>query len=212
MVVRIKNTLFSSNTYLLSEEKEKHCLIIDPGLDDLIIDNKIHELNLKPIAIICTHGHFDHIGSVSFFKEKYSIPFYLHEADRKLMKSANFYLKLSKSDKFIKLVEPDLLLTENYSKIIISDFSLEIYNFPGHTKGSCIITSENKIFTGDTIFKDGLHINNLPGENPIELKKSILKIFRKFNLNTICFPGHGPDATLDYIKSSNLDLKRFLND
>jgi len=211
MVLRIKNDIFSSNTYLIIDEKEKFCLIIDPGLDEFIIDNRIQELDLKPVAIISTHGHFDHIGGSAFFKEKYGIPFYLHEADVKLMKSANFYLRLSKIDRFIKLVEPDELFVEKKTEIKISGFELKITNFSGHTPGSCIIQYKKNLFTGDTIFKNGLYINKLPGENPIELRKSIIDIFDKFDIELNCFPGHGKDATLEYIKSTNLDLINFLN-
>jgi len=211
MIIRLKNNIFSSNTYLIVNEYEKICLIIDPGLDELMIDNKIIELDLKPIAIICTHGHFDHIAGVAFFKEKYGIPFYLHESDLKLIKSANFYLKITKIDRQIKIVNPDFLITKNSSQITIFSFSLTIIRFSGHTIGSCLIQYKNNIFTGDTIFKEGLYLNKLPGENPVELRKSIIEIFEKFDPNVICFPGHGKDATLDYIKSTNLDLISFLN-
>ncbi|PIV63210.1 MAG: hypothetical protein COS14_00470 [Bacteroidetes bacterium CG02_land_8_20_14_3_00_31_25] len=211
MVLRIKNNCFSSNTYLIIDDDTKHCLIIDPGLNELVIDNEIQELHLKPVAILCTHGHFDHIGGVSYFKEKFEIPFYIHKADLKLMKSANLLLKLGKINKFIKISIPDVLFIESYSAIIISDFYLEIYNLPGHTEGSCIIQYKDNIFTGDTIFKDGLYINKLPGENVEALKKSIREIFEIFDLNINCFPGHGPDAILDHIKSKNLDLIKFLN-
>jgi hydroxyacylglutathione hydrolase len=211
MIIRIKNNIFSSNTYLIYDEIKKKCLIIDPGLDEIAIENKINEFNLKPIAIVCTHGHFDHIGGVSFFKDKYGIPFYLHEADIKIMKSANFYLKLTKIDRFIKVPEPDLLINKNSFELKIDNFVLTIFRFSGHTPGSCIVQYKNNIFTGDTIFKEGLYINKLPGENPIELKKNILEIFEKFNPTMICFPGHGKDATLDDIKSKNKDLIFFLN-
>jgi len=146
MITRIKNNIFSSNTYLISNDIDKHCLIIDPGLDELAIENKIQELNYIPVAIIGTHGHFDHIGSVSFFKEKYGIPFFLHEADVKLMKSANFYLKLTKTDRFIKVANPDVLFNQIYEKISIKGFNLEIHKYSGHTVGSCIIQYENNIF------------------------------------------------------------------
>ena len=87
----VRNGVFPSNTYLLKSPLNNACLLIDPGLDTRAIDDKITELNLMPVAIVCTHGHFDHIGSVSYFKTKFDIPYYLHEADLKLSKSANFF-------------------------------------------------------------------------------------------------------------------------
>jgi len=66
-------------------------------------------------------------------------------------------------------------------------------------------------FSGDTIFKEGLYLNKLPGENSVELRKSIFEIFETFDLNINCYPGHGKAATLDYIKTNNQALIKFLN-
>lgn len=211
MVVRIVNESYSSNTYLLCHSFDNKCIIIDPGFDEALIDQKIVEMTLDPIAIISTHGHFDHISSASFFQEKYSIPFYLHKEDLKLYKSANFYLKLSKIQKFIKLSEPEFLLIGKNQELILNKFCLSIFNYPGHTNGSCIIKHGNNIFTGDTIFKKGLFLNKLPEENAEVLKKSINEILATFNLENICYPGHGDHATLNEIKLTNQDLIRFIN-
>lgn len=211
MVIRIVNEPFSSNTYLLYRNFDKKCIIIDPGLDEILVDQKIIEMKLEPVAVIATHAHFDHIGGVSFLHNKYSIPFYLHKEDLKLYNSANFYLKLSKIKKSIEITNPEVLLVETRQKLIINNFCLEIFNFQGHTNGSCIIAYENIIFTGDTLFKKGLYLNKLPQENVERLKESILKILDTFDLNTICYPGHGDSATLNEIKITNQDLIKFIN-
>ncbi len=211
MIIRIVNEPFSSNAYLLCRESDSKCIIIDPGLDEVLVDQKIIELKLKPIAIISTHGHFDHVGGVSFFHDKYSIPFYLHIEDLKLYKSSNFYLKLSKINRFIKIIEPEFLMIGKSQKLNIDKFSLEIYNYPGHTKGSCIIKHENNIFTGDIVFKKGLYLNKLPQENAAVLKKSIIEIMNAFDLASNCYPGHGNEAVLNEIKLTNQDLINFIS-
>jgi len=211
MVIRILNELFKSNSYLVCNDSDKNCIIIDPGLNEEDIDRKIIDLNLCPVAILATHGHFDHISGVAYFKDKYGIPFYLHKEDMKLMKSANFFLKLSKINRFVSITEPDVLFTEKITRINIINNIFDIFNYPGHTNGSCVIQYENNIFTGDTIFKKGLYVNKLPGENVELLKKTIIAIFDAFDSKNICYPGHGSEASLEYIKSSNLDLKEFLS-
>ena len=70
MVYRIINSLFKSNTYLIKDDNN-YCIIIDPGLDHERISKSIDFFHLKPIAIMCTHGHFDHIASVSYLKKVY---------------------------------------------------------------------------------------------------------------------------------------------
>lgn len=211
MIIRIVNEPYSSNTYLICNESNSQCVIIDPGLDEKATDLKIAELNLKPIAILSTHGHFDHISGVSFFREKYSIPFYIHKEDVRLYKSVNFYLKLSKLKKIIKVCEPDFLWVTKHQLLILNEFTFEIFNYPGHTKGSCIIQYKNNLFTGDIIFKKGLYLNKLPEENVDVLKESILEIISNFDLNNICYPGHGHDASLNEIKTANQDLIKFIN-
>jgi glyoxylase-like metal-dependent hydrolase (beta-lactamase superfamily II) len=212
MIIRIINNLFLSNTYLVFDEFKSECILIDPGLNEEITEHKIKELKLEPVAIFATHGHFDHIGGVSYFKEKYNIPFFLHTADFKLMKSANFILKMWKVGKIIKIPKPEVLLTDKYQKIDFPNFTFEFFNFPGHTDGSCIIKYKNNIFTGDIIFRNKVFVNNLPGENVELLKTSVKEIFKVFSSSDICYPGHGSEATLLEIKSTNLELKSFISE
>jgi len=210
-IYTVRNELFPSNTYLLQSDKDNTCIIIDPALSPGLIEDKINELGLKPLAIIATHGHFDHIASVSFFKEKYNIPYYLHEADLKLSQSANFYLKLAKINFKIKTPVPDFLFKNEIENLCIGSFNLSVQNFPGHSNGSCTILYKNFLFSGDIIYKKGLGFNNFPGENLVKLKASILELFNAFPEQTLALPGHGEPETLAKIRTNNQELINFLN-
>ena len=79
---------------------------------------------LIPIAIISTHGHFDHVGCVKLLKTEFNIPFYLHELDLKLCKSANFYLKIAKLDHKIESVTPDFILKGDKNSLHFNGINL----------------------------------------------------------------------------------------
>jgi len=211
LLYTVRNEIFSSNSYILREKNSEFCLLIDPGLDTQAIDKKLTELNLKPIAILATHGHFDHIGSVSFFKNKFKIPFYMHKADSKILKSANFYLKIARIDHKIETPKPDVLFKEKKEIFNIGNFKLCIYNFPGHSEGSCIIQFNKLLFSGDIIYKKGLGFNNFPGEDKAKLKLSIQAVFETFSDDSLVLPGHGDSEYLINIKNNNQDLINFLN-
>jgi len=211
LIHKVRNEIFSSNSYILKDKLSDFCLLIDPGLDTQAIDNKLTELNLKPIAILATHGHFDHIGSVSFFKNKFNIPFCMHEADLKIAQSANFYLKIARIDYKIDTPTPDILFKEKKQTMNIGNFELCFYNFPGHSSGSCIIQINDFLFSGDIIYKKGLGFNNFPGEDKAKLKQSIQEVFETFSNDCLILPGHGDYEYLVNIKKNNKDLMNFLN-
>jgi hydroxyacylglutathione hydrolase len=214
VIYQVKNNFFSSNTYLLADEsiKSNSCIVIDPGLDSESIFNCIVENNLVPVAIFCTHGHFDHIASVAFLKKEFGdIPYYLHVADLKIAKAANFYLKIAKINYWIEYVAPDYCFSNDTEEIKIGGFTFSVYHFPGHSDGSCVLKYNDILFTGDTIYKWGLGFNNFPGENKNLLKESIKKILLSFNEDYLVYPGHGDSEHLGNIASKNLELINFIN-
>lgn len=208
----IRNRFFPSNTYILSQEGSRDSIIIDPGLDTEAVESYIAESGIKPIAVIATHGHFDHIGGVALLQRKYDIPYYLHVEDVKISKAANFFLKMLKLNIAIETPQPDYLFKGGEEQLSIGGFHLGIVNLPGHTQGSCVIQWGCNLYSGDLIYKEGLGFNHFPGENKPTLKKSLNELLHRFDDKTIIYPGHGAPATLEDIKKHNKELIDFLKE
>lgn len=208
-VTKIKNGIFPSNTYILTDTITGQSIIIDPGLDMEALKEAEYP-GFNPIAVLATHGHFDHIGHVSYYQKKYQIPFSIHEDDLKILKSANFLLKIAKINVPIETPKPDFTWSGNVNNITIGNFQLRIIRLPGHTPGSCIITTDNLIFSGDTIYKNGLGFNHFPGEDKTQLRNSIRYILETFKSTDIIHPGHGSITNIEEIKEQNIELQAFL--
>ena len=111
---QITSGIVSSNSYFCEANTPLGGILIDPGLDGEEIEAEIANLGFYPTQVFCTHGHFDHIGSASYFQKKYGCNVFLHEADMKTLKSAN--------NKILKKTISDLW----------EDLTANIILYPGH--------------------------------------------------------------------------------
>ncbi|MCU0359119.1 MAG: MBL fold metallo-hydrolase [Bacteroidia bacterium] len=209
-IILIKNKTFVSNSYLICDKKENTCIVVDPGLDADILLASIKTSGLQPLAILSTHGHFDHMGSAKDIQTEYAIPFYMHEADYKMSQSANFFLKVAGIRHTIKTPQPDVLLNSNSKEINIGSFTIGIWHLPGHSPGSCVFKWNNYVLTGDILYKNGLGPESIPKEDKELLSHSILKLFTLCSDDCVVLPGHGSHDSMGSIKTNNLALKQFL--
>ena len=147
------------------------------------------------IAIINTHGHFDHVGAVDYFKKKYDVEFYLHSSDKKLLRAANLYMKIFQGDEPIKIPDIDQYIDTLDSPVEIEEFRIFFIESPGHTDGSVCIKIEDALFTGDTLLKNAIGRTDLPGGNDQRLKKSLDAIINLPSSIDI-YPGHGKNTTI----------------
>lgn len=188
-VLQFVNGAFKQNCYILSDT-EGSAIIVDPGSDAPEIIERLNNHHLTPIAIINTHGHFDHIGAIADLITEYSIPFYIHEADASLVKSANIYRLLFKTKSPIVIPEIDKLISSKTSHLSIGNFDFEIVQTPGHTPGGVCFKIANCLFTGDTLLPKGPGTTHLPGGDSQQLIRSI-EILRQIDSSVLVYPGHG---------------------
>jgi hydroxyacylglutathione hydrolase len=202
---------FQENTYLIINET-KHCWIVDPGMhndkESQLLFNYIAQNELTPQAIINTHAHIDHVLGVNAVKEKYGIPFFLHELELSILQSAGnsamlFGIPLQSvpvQDGWIKENEPLRLGNE----------FLEVRFAPGHSPGSIVFynAQDHWVISGDVLFYGSIGRTDLPGGNYDTLMHSIQTQLLSLPSGTKVYPGHGPATTIGEEAAHNPFLNR----
>ena len=190
-----ENGKWRQNCYIVIDNNGK-ALIIDPGSDLDGIVNKVEGLGVKPVAILNTHAHYDHIGAVTGLQRNYDIPFYLHADDETLLKRANVYKLFFESNSSLDIPSFDKAYPlESEGPCNIHGFSVSALHTPGHTAGSVCLLLGKFLFSGDTMLPNGPGRSDLPGGDVDALKDSLKKL-RRLPDETIVFPGHGKSFDL----------------
>jgi len=208
-MIKIKTFVFNpfqENTFVVSEDSGE-CLIIDPGCYSQHEKNQLIDFieseNLKPVKVINTHCHVDHILGNAFTKEHFSIPLVIHKLERPLLnhtvEQGLFYgLDVDKSP------DPDEYIDEGDS-IGLGDSFMQIIHVPGHSPGGIALYDKHQqiLFSGDILFKGSIGRSDLPGGNYDTLIDGIKRKLLVLDPDTIVYPGHGPHTTIGDEKNLN---------
>lgn len=184
---------WNENAYIV--EYNGHSILFDPGDDFEKLDFFFLQNKTNHIAILNTHGHFDHIGAVQDFKNKYEIPFYIHSKDKRVVYQANLLRKFAGVEQILQSPKIDFYL-DDLTSFYLLDKEIKVHFTPGHSAGSVCFEIDNILISGDTLFKDSLGRTDLPGGNKTLLNQSVKFILDNF-LNYQVYPGHGSPFILD---------------
>ena len=193
----------STNCYFLVNEELREAVIVDPGENAKQIQGYLAENELKPVAILLTHGHFDHMMAATALRDAYGIKVYATAKEKELLNSST--LNLSKG--FLRTdytMDADIYCKEG-DEFYLAGCSIKVLETPGHTKGGCCyyIASENIVFTGDTLFALSIGRTDFEGGSYPEICKSIKEKLFVLPDETICYPGHGEGTRIGYEKGRN---------
>lgn len=179
--------LYRTNCYVLI--KENKSIIIDPGFSPEVIEMMFE--GTKPLAILLTHGHIDHVNAVKFLHNKYNLPIYMSKKDDPVLKQTT-----AAPDGYVRDFEEEYFDLKE-GELTIDVFNFEIIETPGHTEGSLLIRYKNHLFTGDTLFKGTIGRTDIFSSDPRKMMQSIEKI-KKLNPNYLVYPGHSENTNLEY--------------
>ena len=173
---------YQTNCYIVSIDGKD--FIIDPGVG---ATKWVMENVSNPVAILNTHGHFDHVWSNDELQKKLNIPLYTPEGDVMLLSSSNWMPDLPPST-------PDVKVKPN-EEFDFDGVKVKFRHFPGHCPGCSTIEIEDAMFSGDFIFERSIGRTDFPYSNPQDMKES-LKRFKELDYDKTIYPGHGGTTTI----------------
>ena len=200
--------MVQTNCYIVINNETEECFIIDPGASGTQLAEKIREESLIPVAVLLTHGHFDHAGAAKMLAEAFDIKIYAHENEESTLKypDKNVSWMVGKEETY----EADVFFKDE-EVITLAGFEIKVLHTPGHTEGGCCyyVAEEDVVFTGDTLFAGSVGRTDFPGGSMSQIVRSIqeklMTLNEAGNLETdiMVYPGHNDPTTIETERMEN---------
>ena len=196
---------FMTNCYTVYNAVTRDAVLIDPASNARFLNNILVNEQLNCVAILLTHGHYDHIGALPELMELvgHKVPIYASAEEEDVLNDPRKNLSTMLSGQMVT-VKPDILLQDD-QEIELLDTKLRCCLVPGHTKGGmCYYFAENGIlFSGDTLFARSIGRSDFPTGDGIKLVKSIKEKLMTLPDATIVYPGHNERTTIEKERNAN---------
>ena len=183
-----------TNCYLLCDETEKLCAVVDPGGDAARVAAAVVDTGCAPCAILLTHGHYDHTGGVAELRAKWpDVPVYLNHRDQ------------YEGDAYLQQLFPPVPGAKDYDEgdtIQVGGLAVDVMATPGHSEGSVTLRCGDVLLCGDTLFAGSCGRTDFPGGSVKKIMAS-LKRLGSLEGDLQVYPGHMETSTLDQERSWN---------
>lgn len=217
---------WGTNCYVLAMARGQECIVVDPGQDCVEqLEATINEYHLRPIAVVLTHGHIDHVWSVAPVAAGYGIPAYIHRADRYRLAdpigssfagAAQALREMTRGA--LELTEPeDVRELGDDGSLDIAGMTWDVFAAPGHTEGSLVyrnikdFRSAPLLISGDVLFAGSIGRTDLPGGDPRAMEQTLRNVVLAQPDEAVVLPGHGPTTSMATERQTNpflLELQR----
>ncbi|MFI2616781.1 MBL fold metallo-hydrolase [Streptomyces sp. NPDC018584] len=210
---------WGTNCYLVAPAAGEECVIIDPGHQAAQgVEDALKKHRLKPVAVILTHGHIDHVASVVPVCGAHDVPAWIHPADRYMMSDPEKALGRSIGMPLmgeLTVGEPDdMRELADGAALKLAGLDFSVAHAPGHTKGSVTFrmpeTAEipSVFFSGDLLFAGSIGRTDLPGGSHPEILQSLARVCLPLDDSTVVLSGHGPQTSIGQERATNPYLRQ----
>ncbi|MFI5694241.1 MBL fold metallo-hydrolase [Kribbella sp. NPDC051586] len=208
---------WGTNCYVVATGQGAECIVVDPGMEATDgVEQVVRENKLKPVAVVLTHGHIDHMFSVLPVCGTYDATAWIHPDDRHLLTDPMAGLNPASARMLIgvdhEFAEPDdVAELKDGLSLELAGLTLTVDHTPGHTKGSVTFTTPYDgpedvpavLFSGDVLFAGSIGRTDLPGgDHPAMLHTLATKILPMRD-EIVVLPGHGGQTTIGREKATN---------
>lgn len=202
----------ATNCWVVAPADGEQCIVIDPGinvgpqLDDVIAEHRLH-----PVAVLLTHGHFDHTFSVLPVCQARDVPAFIHPADRAQLADPWTGLGMPVGTPLfgtLTFAEPDDVRELSDGEVLsVAGLEFAVRHAPGHSAGSVTFATVDDgapvLFSGDVLFNGSIGRVDLPGGSMAEMQRSLRNVILPLDDATLVHCGHGPSTTIERERASN---------
>jgi glyoxylase-like metal-dependent hydrolase (beta-lactamase superfamily II) len=175
-----------------ADRSAREAVVVDPGGDAAELRLQLARSGATCVAILITHGHWDHLGAVGDLAEASGAPVYMAEDERSLLEDVNSFVPAGIR---LRPYTPDRLLHGDET-LELAGISFETLRIPGHSPAHLAYYADGCLFSGDLLFAGSVGRTDLPGADWETLVESIRMLAERFPPETVVYPGHGPETTL----------------
>ncbi|MDQ4011425.1 MAG: MBL fold metallo-hydrolase [Actinomycetota bacterium] len=217
LVVGFPTGSLQANCFVLAAEVGGPCVVVDPGQGaQQPLDDVLRKHRLDPVAVLLTHGHFDHIFAVTPVCDGHDIPAWIHPEDRVLLSDPMRALSADAWQFFggrVQLREPrEVRALADGTSLELAGLTFTVDHTPGHTRGSVTFRSvsgdapgegQTLLVSGDTLFAGSIGRTDLPGGDHEQMLTSLRDKILVLDDETVVLPGHGPHTTIGRERATN---------